>query len=240
MIDANSKTARAITATAVLAAAAMHCTMNYQFSSSLGANDVEKQVFAIFGASLDICKVFALAFAAHAWDRGRKVKALACFLVWATTVAYSGTAALGFAALARDTVVASRSTEADDYQINVTEVKRLQSQMEQSKLSPLFVASYGCTDYNKAATKGEERRKAEFCHQYWRASAHIGDLKPQLKSATLTQADPQTMVLAKITGFPRETVAMGLAVFLAIVAEIVSALGGWAFSRTIRQRSCQP
>ena len=100
----------------------------------------------------------------------------------------------------------------------------------------MFLAAYGCTDYNKAATKGEERRKAEFCSAYWQADARLAAIAPRLKSATLTQADPQTMILAKMTGYPREVIAMALAIFLAIVAEIVSALGGWAFSRSIRRR----
>ena len=237
MIDANSKTARCIVALAVMTAAGIHAIMNARFGWSLGASEIESYLLAAFGASLDVAKVFALAFAAHAWDRGRKIKALACLLVWSTTVVYSGAAALGFAALTRDTVIASRSADADEYQVNMSEIKRLTDQVEQSKGSPLYVSTYGCTDYSKAATRGEERRKAEFCDLFWRARAHILDLKPKLKSATVTQADPQTIILAKMTGYSKEVMAMMLAIFLAVVAEIVSALGGWAFSRSIRRAS---
>lgn len=235
MIDANSKSARFITGTAVLIATGCHALMSIQFATSLGANDVEKATFAVFGASVDVAKVFALAFAAFAWERGRKAKATAALLIWAVAVAYSATAALGFAALARDTIVASRSADADEYRAQTAERTRLIEQLEAGKQSPLFLATYGCTDYNKTSKRSHERQKAEFCSAYWRADARLAEIKPELRKATLTQADPQTMVLAKMTGLPREVIAMSLAIFLAVVAEIVSALGGWAFSRTRRR-----
>lgn len=235
MIDANSKTARTIATAAVLVAASVHSCMNARFGWNLGSHDFERYLFAAFGVAVDICKVFALAFAAHAWERRRKAKAVCCVVVWATAVVYSGVAALGFAALARDTVVASRSSSVDDYRHNTAEQKRLTAQMEAGRASPIFGETYGCTDYNKAATKGADRKKAEFCHLYWRAAASLDEIKPQIRSATLTDADPQIAIMARISGYPRETIATALAIFLAGVAEVVSALGTWTFSKSFRK-----
>jgi hypothetical protein len=209
--------------------------MNAKFGWSMSHDIFERSIFAGFGIATDIVKVFALAFAAFAWERARYAKAAACLIIWGATVAYSGAAALGFAALARDTVVASRTSDVDDYQAASSERKRLMAQMEQARANPLFAESYGCTEYNKATTKTVERKKAELCHLYWRADLALAEIKPQIKAATLTQADPQTAIMAKVFGLQKETAAIGLALFLALVAEIVSSLGVWTFSRSTRR-----
>ena len=235
MIDSSNRSARVVATSAVLVAAGVHCCMNASFGWNLGAHDYERYLFAAFGVSLDVCKVFALGFAAYAFERGRKLKAMCCVLVWLTTVCYSGLAAIGFASLARDTVTASRSSDADDYATNIGERKRLLAQMEQGRSNPLFQETYGCSEYSKTATNGIERQKSEFCNAYWRASIQLQEIKPVLKKATMTQADPQTTLLAKVTGYPREQVAVALSVFLAFVAEMVSALGTWTFSGSRRK-----
>jgi hypothetical protein len=235
MLDASTKSARSVATAAVLVCAVVHSTMNFKFGLSLSHDPVERYIFAVFGVAIDVTKVFALAFVAYAWDHGRRVKAIMCLVVWATTVTYSTTAAIGFAALARDSVVAVRSSDVNDYKANIAEQKRLSEQMEAARANPLFTESYGCTEYNKNATKGVARKTAELCSGYWRAANATDELKPQVRSASLTDADPQTALLAKITGQSRETVAIGLAVFLAAVAEIVSALGTWTFSASRRK-----
>jgi hypothetical protein len=227
--------ARRIAMLAVIAAACVHSTMNFRFGMSLSTEVLDQYLFGVFGVAVDICKVFALAFAAYAFEKGRWVKGLACLFVWLTTIAYSSAAAMGFAALARDHVVASRSSDVTDYKAATSEQKRLTEQMEAARANPLFTETYGCTDYRKDAQKGAERKKAELCSAYWRADNAIAELKPQVKSATMTTADPQTALLASITGKPQETVAIALAVFLAVVAEIVSALGTWTFSASRRK-----
>src|SRR5262245_60620516 len=104
MIDANSRSARCLATLAILIAAACTCTMNWHFGQSLGATEVERHVYSTFGVALDVAKVFGLAFAAHAWEKRRRAKALACVVVWVFAVAYSFAAGMGFAALTRDTV----------------------------------------------------------------------------------------------------------------------------------------
>lgn len=237
MIDASTKTARTIAVGAVLVAAGVHSCMNAAFGWTLGSHTFEKYLFASFGVATDVCKVFALAFAANAFERGRWVKAVCCLLVWVTTVAYSGAAALGFAALARDTVVASRAADVDDYASNTAEKRRLLADMEAARTNPMFSESYGCTQdlVAKDVGKNHAAKAKQFCHMYWASSAKYDAVRPIVRNATLTQADPQTAIMASMLSLPREKVALGLAVFLAVVAEIVSSLGTWTFSRSIRK-----
>jgi hypothetical protein len=235
MIDANSKMARSITAAAVLTAAACHSVMSWRFGQSLGATELEKNIFSVFGGALDVCKVFALAFAAYAWEKGRKAKAAACLVVWATTVVYSGVAAMGFAALSRDTIVAGRTSDVAEYKATAAELNRLLAQMEAARANPMFAETYGCTEYAKGAARGEARKRAEFCSAYWRADLDRAALRPQIKATTATEADPQAALMARVLGTSRETMATALAIFLAVVAEIVSALGTWTFSTSRRK-----
>ncbi len=237
MLDASNRSARSLATIAVFGVAVVHSAMNASFGYSLGSTDHERYLFATFGVCLDIVKVLALAFAAYSWDRGRKFKAVCCVLVWATTVAYSGAAALGFAALARDTVVASRSADVDDYKENAAEKRRHLADMEAARANPLFTESFGCTQDLAAKEVGKDRatKARQFCHMYWRASSKYEAIKPVVRNASATQADPQTAILASMLSISKEKAATSLAIFLAVVAEVVSALGTWTFSKSIRK-----
>lgn len=243
-LDANTKTARNIASLAVFAVAIVHSCMNAAYGYSMGTHDFERYLFASFGVGTDICKVFALAFASYAWAKGYKVKALGCLVVWGVTVAYSATAALGFAALTRDTVVASRSAETDDYRDKMAERKRLSRELEQARVNPLFNETYACTTYKQETplekkhetwAERQTRLRSQFCSTYTRAAKGLEAIKPELHNSTATEADPQTAIMASMLGLPKGRVAMGMAVFLALVAEIVSSLGTWTFSRSIRR-----
>lgn len=241
MLDANSKSARTIATAAVLGAAVVHSCFNAVFGWSMGATEFEKYLFAGFGVCTDICKVFALAFAAYSFERRRWAKGLGCLLVWATTVVYSGVAATGFAALTRDTVVASRTEDVNDYQRNVSERRRYMADMEAARANPLFTETYGCTQDLSAKEVGRDKatKAKQACHMYWRASAKYDEIRPLVRNASLTQADPQTAIVAAMLAISREKAAIGLAIFLAVVAEIVSALGTWTFSKSIHKPTRQ-
>lgn len=247
MLDATTKTARAVATGAVIGAAVVHSCMNATFGWSLGAHDFERYLFATFGVSADVCKVFALGFACLAFERGRWAKGTCCLIVFVATIAYSGVAALGFAALARDTVVASRTADVEDYTRNVAEKRRLLADMDAARLNPVFEETYGCTQTDEKSKTVAAKKASTFCHRYWAASAKYDAVQPVVRNAQLTQADPQTaifaQIIASVTGRSspadmvaiRGQVAMGLALFLAIVAEIVSSLGTWTFSKSMRR-----
>lgn len=235
MIDAGSKTARSITGLAIFIAAGCGMAMNAQFGFNLGSSQAEKIAFAAFGIAVDLAKVFALGFAAYAWSKRHHAKAAACIIVWLTTVAYASTAAIGFASTARDATVASRSGEAGDYKSAIADRDAFQSQMAAARKNPLFEQTFGCSRYDPNAAEGTPAgRRAEFCSTYWRTASQLDELKPKIATAHFTDADPQAALFARMTGLPRETVSLGLALFVAGVTEIISSLGTWTFS-TSRQ-----
>ena len=102
---------------------------------------------------------------------------------------------MGFAALARDTISASRSADVDDYRQNLAEKKRLLSDMEAARGNSYFQETFGCT--RDLPDKGFHQNKAkQFCHMYWRASAKYDEIKPIVRNATLTQSVPNSAATA--------------------------------------------
>jgi hypothetical protein len=202
--------------------------MSFQFGKSLGATQFEGYVLAAFGMSLDIAKVFGLAFTAYAWEKERYGKAICGFLVWAICVAYSACAAFGFATMSRDSVVAARAAVSDQQIADRAERTRLNEQLEKARAHPMFAESYGCTDarYKKAK---------EWCATYWEAAVRLDRVTAKVHSATVTTPDPQAAIMARIFDTTPARAAIALAIFLAIACEVISALGTFVFSPSWRK-----
>ena len=109
--------------------------------------------------------------------------------------------------------------------------------MEAARTNPYFQETYGCTRDLAVGRGFHYDRAKQFCHMYWRASAAYDAIKPVVRNATLTQSDPQTAIVATVLSIPREHAAIGLALFVALVAEIVSSLGVYTFSKSLHKPS---
>ena len=98
---------RYLAAAAVLTAGACTTAMNWRFSYQLGTTEWDSTIWAIFSVALDVTKWLMLPFAALA-GRRHKVRALAAICIWLVATTYSFGAAIGFAALNRDTTTSER------------------------------------------------------------------------------------------------------------------------------------
>ena len=190
-------------AAAAAIAVAGICTtaMNWHFSFQLGTTVSDSYTWAIFSVALDVTKWLMLPFAALAW-RQHKLRAVAAFAIWLVATIYSFTAAVGFAALNRETIVAEREVQAE-----------LRKTVQLMRQSPRWQSSAGCADATATLSK-------EFCARYTSA---------ELKLKTAPQdADPQSALFARITGLSPDTVRLVLSLFLAVACEAISALGFFA------------
>lgn len=192
---------RLIAPAAVLVAGVCTTAMNWRFSFQLGTNEFDSYTWAVFSVALDVCKWFMLPCAALAWNAHRP-RATAAIAIWCVATLYSFTAAIGFAAINRDTNVASRLEQAE-----------LHRRLELMRQSPRWNSTAACAD----ATSPQSR---EFCTTYRATAARIQSA-PQ-------EADPQSALFARLTGLKQETVRLILSLFLAIACEIISALGLFA------------
>jgi hypothetical protein len=172
--------------------------MNWRFAYQLGTTEWDSIIWAIFSVALDVTKWVMLPFAAQA-GRHHKLRALAAFCIWLVATSYSFGAAIGFAALNRDTTTAER-----EHQV------QLQKTIETMKQSPRWQTSAACADATAPQSK-------QFCQTYAAAAARL--------TLTSRDPDPQAALFARLTGLTIETVRISLNVFLAIACEVISALG---------------
>lgn len=193
---------------AIVVAGACTTVMNWIFSFQLGTNALDSYTWAVFSVALDVAKWLMLPYAALAWTF-HKPRAAAAASIWFISTIYSFTAAVGFAALNRDTAMADRKQQAE-----------LRTTIETMKLSPRWQSSAACADATTAASK-------EFCTRY---AGVVAQLKPPTHDA-----DPQSALLARLTGLQPDTVRFVLSIFLATACEIISALGFFAILTPTRQ-----
>ena len=193
--------ARYIAALAILVAGACTTAMNWRFSYQLGTTEWDSYTWAIFSVALDVTKWLMLPCAALAWQF-HKARASAAIAIWLIATIYSFTAAIGFAALNRDTTTAQRRHQAE-----------LHKTLETMKQSPRWQSSAACADATSIQSK-------QFCASYREAEARLTTAAPE--------ADPQSTILAHLTGMQPETVQLVLSIFLAAACEVISALGFFA------------
>ena len=192
---------RYLAAAAVLTAGVCTTAMNWRFSYQIGTTEWDSTIWAVFSVALDVLKWLMLLFAAQAGKRC-KMKALAAITIWLVATTYSFGAAIGFAALNRDTTTSER-----EHQV------QLQRTLETMKQSPRWQSSAACADATAPQSK-------QFCATYTATAARL--------KRTTQEADPQSALIAKLTGLSIETVRLSLAVFLAVACEVISALGFFA------------
>src|SRR5205814_1544510 len=102
------------------------CTtaMNWRFSYQLGTSEWDSYIWAIFSVALDVTKWLMLPYAARAGAR-HKLRTLAAITIWLVATTYSFAAAIGFAALNRDSTTSERHQQVE-----------LQKTLETMKQSP--------------------------------------------------------------------------------------------------------
>src|SRR3977135_198759 len=103
---------RCVAALAIVVAAVFTTAMNWRFSYQLGTSAWDSHTWATFSVALDITKWLMVPFAALAWSN-HKLRSVAAFAIWLVATIYSFTAAIGFAALNRETSVAARQVQSD-------------------------------------------------------------------------------------------------------------------------------
>src|SRR5437762_12149549 len=89
---------------AILVAGVCTTAMNWRFSFQLGTTVWDSYTWATFSVALDVSKWLMLPFAAIAW-REHKLRSAAALAIWIVATIYSFTAAIGFAALNRETSI---------------------------------------------------------------------------------------------------------------------------------------
>ena len=194
-------TSRCLAVAAVIVAGLCTTVMNWRFAFQLASNHFDAYVWAVFSVALDVCKWMMLPFAALAW-RIHKLRSVAALSIWLVATCYSFVAALGFAAINRETTAALRRSQ--------TEIHDTLKTMRQSQR---WQSSAACADATAKQSK-------EFCAAYRTLEKRL--------TASPVQDDPQSELVARLTGLSHEQARLVLALSLAVACELVSALGLFA------------
>ena len=244
-----------VTAAAVLLL--VSAAMNWRFGYTLGKSEFESQLYGGASAAADCFKALLPFFIFAALRNRSYSQALGGALLFAVCFSYSLSSSLGFAALNRADITGLRvlkvETHADlraDLERSREELKSLPArrpvgtvagEIEAFKQNGRWLSSAGCADATAAKSmsycEGFFKLKAELAiaEQADKLEGKISQLTKrvsELDSAAAAKAtDPQSQMLASLTGRSTEEIQLGLTLLIALLVELGASLGFYtAFS----------
>jgi hypothetical protein len=187
----------------------------------------------------------ALSAAAYAFSKGFHIKSLAMGIIWSGCVVYGLLAALGFVAVTRDASANARFEAAKPIKAQILEARAngrlfdaLTQSVEQAKHEKRYQQTVNCLDATAPMSK-------LFCANYKESIDRLNELSKLPKIMTDEEADqqirlaitadPQIAILSKLTGVSEEKIMFRLVIFVALLVELITSLGVYGFSRSIKR-----
>jgi hypothetical protein len=231
--------------------------MNWRFGYTLGKSDFESHLYGAASAAADCFKALLPFFIFAALRNRSYSQALGGALLFAVCFSYSLTSSLGFAALNRADTTGSRVLKAETHQDLRAELERLREtlkaipghrpvgtvkgEIDAYKQNARWSASGECNSATSA-------KSMSYCEGYYKLEAEranaekadkleaqIAQIRTQLgkidPEAVVKAADPQSQVLAGLSGRSTEEIQTSLTVLIALLVELGASLGFYtAFS----------
>jgi hypothetical protein len=231
--------------------------MNWRFGYTLGKSDFESQLYGAASAAADCFKALLPFFIFAALRNRSYSQALGGALLFAVCFSYSLTSSLGFAALNRADTTGSRALKAETHQDLRAELDRtlealkalpghrpaatVKAEIDAFRQNSRWTASGECSNATSV-------RSMSYCEGYYKLTAEnaiaeqaekyeakitqlrarLGQIDPQ---SALKAADPQSQVIAGLTGRSTEEIQTSLTVLIALLVELGASLGFYtAFS----------
>ena len=236
------------------AAAAAFCAVsvgaNLQYGLSLGKTPIDKATYAVASVAADVFKMAAPLLALSLWSKRFHILAIAGLVLWLGCVGWSMASAVGFVLSSRGEAIAERAAEAATRHGWEAKVERAETQLAtlgkyrppdviRAELAaaavPLHIwrRSRQCLDLTLEESRlacapvlglRKELAAAEAAE---RLEAQLVAGRTQLATVSVagSVADPQASALARLTGADEGTVRTGIALLLAGLIEVGSALG---------------
>lgn len=247
--------AAGVTAAAVLLL--VSAAMNWRFGYTLGKSEFESQLYGGASAAADCFKALLPFFIFAALRNRSYSQALGGALLFLVCFSYSLSSSLGFAALNRADITGLRvlkvETHADlraDLDRSREELKTLpphrpvetvNGEIEAFKQNGRWLASSGCAEATASKSmnycEGFYKLKAELgvAEQAEKLEGKIAQMSLKLSgldsSAAAKATDPQSQMLAALTGRTTEEIQLALTLLIALLVELGASLGFYtAFS----------
>lgn len=244
-----------VTAAAVLLL--VSAAMNWRFGYTLGKSEFESQLYGGASAAADCFKALLPFFIFAALRNRSYSQALGGALLFSVCFSYSLTSSLGFAALNRADITGLRVLKVEKHADLRADLERsretlkglpthrpagtVNGEIDAFKQNGRWLSSAGCADAtaSKSMTycEGFFKLKAELAiaEQADKLEAKVSQLSTRLSAlnseAGAKATDPQSQMLASLTGRSTEEIQMGLTVLIALLVELGASLGFYtAFS----------
>ncbi len=240
--------------TGVAAAAVLlfvSAAMNWQFGYNLGRSEFESHLYGAASAAADCFKALLPFFIVAAIRNRTYSQALGGALLFVLCLTYSLSNSLGFGALNRADTTGERVLQAQTHQDLRSELDRLREalkalpehrpsgtvlgEMEAVKQNTRWTSTKGCTDAtiteSRAYCEGYFKLQAEHAaaEKAEKLDARITTIRTQLGEMTAVAAsksgDPQSQVLASLSGRSVDEVQTALTVLIALLVELGASLG---------------
>jgi len=244
-----------VTAAAVLLL--VSAAMNWRFGYTLGKSEFESQLYGGASAAADCFKALLPFFIFAALRNRSYSQALGGALLFAVCFSYSLTSSLGFAALNRADITGLRVLKVETHADLRADLERsrealkvlpahrpagtVNGEIEAFKQNGRWLSSAGCADATAVKSmsycEGFFKLKAELAiaEQADKLEAKVSQLSTSVgaldSEAAAKATDPQSQMLASLTGRSTEEIQLGLTLLIALLVELGASLGFYtAFS----------
>ncbi|MDX2264486.1 MAG: hypothetical protein NW215_05910 [Hyphomicrobiales bacterium] len=231
--------------------------MNWKFGYSLGKSEFESHLYGAASAAADCFKALLPFFIFAALRNKSWSQAAGGVILFAVCFAYSFASSLGFAALNRADTTGARTLHAESYQEMRAELAHARerltklgdtrpagtvaSDIEAMKNNSRWLSSAECTNATVAASmsycESYHKLRAELAvsEEAAKLDARIKEVNARLAGvsgeAVVKEADPQSKILAELSGRSTEEVQLALTVLIAFLVELGASTGFYvAFS----------
>ena len=238
---------------------------NLRYGLSLARDPLDKSAYAGASIAVDILKAALPLLALTLWRRRHHVMAMASAVLWLGCLSWSLSSAVGFSLATRAEANAERATEKTLHAGWATTISRAEGQLSalgapraaavvKAELAspgvpaPIWARTKGCTD-----TTLLESQTACAAVVSLRRELAVAEVAERLEKTLATghahlattagappEVDPQAAALARLTGVDDSSVRTGLALLLAGIVEVGSALGFSIVALATRDRTPSP
>ena len=214
----------------VVVSLAAVCTlsMNAIFGWNSAVILIECVLYAVISMCFDAVKIFGLSQVFHHWERGAKLKSIVSAILWVGAVIFCLFSAFGFAVMSKETTTDARTSGNDKYQESLAKKERAKADLKLAYATQKWNATSGCTD----ATLDESK---EFCRQVKFHKDEVTEAEAVMKELGEPKyTDPQSAAFSKMIGIDAKELRFRLAIFFAVMAEMITAFGFVMFSKSTR------
>ena len=205
---------------------AIACTLwfNGSYAWSKGGALPHQLSMVALAITIDLCKCGFLPAASRLWGDRSYLPAFLLVVLWLPALAYSTFA--GYASITTNRAATSSAdqTRADRYSRAQSDYDQASESLTTATASPMWKRSDACTD-------PRSRRERSFCQSVSDARKRQLEASRQLDTVIHVAVDPEVTVLSETFTWPRHVLSLTVALWPALLLELVASLGLYAVYR---------